>query len=294
MLNMTENENELNLKIIDYYLYNIDIEILRILNRYEGQFIHYYEIYNEIIMNMDIYEDSINDFKCIFIFYLVRMHIINKKVFIHVQRLPVGLVPDAEPLESGACERLNQNYVLKPTYYLCINKKDDENKDENKDEHKDERSDERSDERKNSEETYNFKNKDYNKSMNKELDLPSSYEALCYFVDNNIRKYMNHVDYEGNNIIHILAINSDVTRLSKILYRYQYLFLEMNDYYETPIDLVTDIKISNLFTRLLLESSCQKNNELMMLKNDNNQMKIYILLLALSYGIFYIMSNFYC
>jgi hypothetical protein len=255
---MTEKENEINLKFIDFYLYNIDIEILRILNKYEGQFIHYYEIYNEIIMNMDIYEDSINDFKCIFIFYLVRMHIINKKVFIHV----------------------NQNDVLKPTYYLCINKKEDEHKDE------------RSNERKNSEETYNFKNKDYNKSMNKELDLPSSYKALCYFVDSNIRKYMNHVDYEGNNIIHILAINSDVTRLSKILYRYQYLFLEMNDYYETPIDLVTDIKISNLFTRLLLESSCQKNNELMILQNDNNQMKIYILLLALSYGIFYIMSNF--
>jgi hypothetical protein len=281
---MTEKENEINLKFIDYYLYNIDIEILRILNKYEGQFIHYYEIYNEIIMNMDIYEDSINDFKCIFIFYLVRMHIINKKVFIHVQWLPVGLVPDAEPLESGACERLNQNDVLKPTYYLCINKKDDENKDEHKDE--------QSKERKNSEETYNFKNKDYNKSMNKELDLPSSYEALCYFVDCNIRKYMNYVDYEGNNIIHILAINSDVKRLSKILYRYQYLFLEMNDYYETPIDLVTDIKISNLFTRLLLESSSQKNNELMMLQNDINQMKNYILLFALSYGIFYIMSNF--
>ena len=270
MLNMSENENELNLKIIDYYLYNIDIEILRILNRNDGQFIHYYEIYNEIIMNMDIYEDSISDFNCIFIFYLIRMHTISKKVFIHIK----------------------QNDGLKPTYYLCINKKD-ERSDERSDEHKDERSDEHKDEPSDSEETYNFKNKDYDKSMNKELNLPSSYEALSYFVDNNIRKYMNHTDYEGNNIIHILAINSDCMRLSKILYRYQHLFLEMNDYYETPIDLITDIKITNLFTLLLLESSCQKNNELMMLQNDNNQMKNYILLFALSYGIYYIISNIF-
>jgi hypothetical protein len=242
--NMNENKTEINRKIIDYYLYNIDIEILRILNKNEGIFINYYKIYNEIIINMHIYEDLINDFNCIFIFYLIRMHVINEKVFIHVE----------------------QYDEIKFEYYLCINKSDESN--------------ERIDD-----ETYNFKNK--------ELDLPSSYEALCYFIDNSIRKYINYLDYEGNNIIHILAMNSDNIRLSKVLYRYQHLFLEMNNYYETPIDLITDIKISNLFTRILLESCCNKNNEIAIIKNDNNQMKIYILLFALSYGIFYIISNIF-
>lgn len=240
---MSENKTEINRKNIDYYLYNVDIEILRILNKNEGIFINYYKIYNEIIMNMDIYQDSINDFNCIFIFYLIRMHRINEKVFIHIEQY--------DEINFG--------------YYLCINKNDE--------------SDEQIDE------TYNCKNK--------ELELPSSYEALCYFIDNSIRKYVNYLDYEGNNIIHILTANSDYMRLSKVLYRYQHLFLEMNNYYETPIDLITDIKISNLFTRLLLESSCYKNNEITILKNDYNQMKIYILLFALSYGIFYIISNIF-
>ena len=29
-----------------------------------------------------------------------------------IQRLPVGLVPDAEPLESGACERLHDIQIM--------------------------------------------------------------------------------------------------------------------------------------------------------------------------------------
>ena len=49
---------------------------------------------------------------CMLISFLIYLFItIHRKYYIHVffyliQRLPVGLVPDAEPLESGACERL--------------------------------------------------------------------------------------------------------------------------------------------------------------------------------------------
>jgi hypothetical protein len=40
--------------------------------------------------------------------YKIPINIYNISFKIIVQRLPVGLVPDAEPLESGACERLQR------------------------------------------------------------------------------------------------------------------------------------------------------------------------------------------
>ena len=71
------------------------------------------------------------------------------------------------------------------------------------------------------------------------------------------------VDYEGNTILHSLVKYKDFERFKQLYERPDLSLSVENNKGETPIDLITDFRFSNLFIKKLLNDA------------DDNKIKIY-------------------
>jgi hypothetical protein len=109
-------------------------------------------------------------------------------------------------------------------------------------------------------------NKTTNILLNK-YDLPDKHAIANFIVDENLCDYIPRNDINGNNICHDLIMFNEFERLNKILQTYYYLIYEENNDKLTPIDLITDIKISNMFIKNLLKNN--KNIEYKMNEYKN-------------------------
>lgn len=125
--------------------------------------------------------------------------------------------------------------------------------------------------------------KDYLEENLKEdyTEMPSEISVIQFIIDENIEKYYSKKDYEGNTILHKLVLYSDFERFKKIYLRDDVSLNDLNNNNKTPIDLITDIKISNLLISNLIEDSKNSEYELLEMKNrikslDDELFKLYL------------------
>ena len=120
----------------------------------------------------------------------------------------------------------------------------------------------------------NSNDKDYLDEEFKENDgdMPSEISVIRFIIDENIEKYYSKKDFDGNTILHKLVSYNDFERFKKIFLRDDVSLYDLNNKDKTPIDLITDIRFSNLLISQLIEDSKKLEYEMMEMKN-----KIYSL-----------------
>ena len=96
-----------------------------------------------------------------------------------------------------------------------------------------------------------------------DTSMPSEITIIQFIVDEKIEKYYSKVDYEGNTILHSLVKYKDFERFKQLYERPDLSLSVENNKGETPIDLITDFRFSNLFIKKLLNDA------------DDNKIKIY-------------------
>jgi hypothetical protein len=138
------------------------------------------------------------------------------------------------------------------------------------------------------EEPYTNINNRYNSSYindnssTKNDSMPLEKEVINWIVDNNIDYSITKEDLKGNSILHYLVQYSDVDRINTILVKYDNLsFYTQNQDGVKPIDLITNIKVSNIVITQLNEKQEFLIHEIKNLSekyeiiNKNNEKSIY-------------------
>ena len=100
-------------------------------------------------------------------------------------------------------------------------------------------------------------------------------------MDENIEKYYSKKDCDENTILHKLVLYNDLERFKKIYLRDDVSLNDLNNNNKTPIDLITDVKFSNLVILYLIEDSKKTEFELFEIKNtirslDDELFKLYL------------------
>jgi hypothetical protein len=141
---------------------------------------------------------------------------------------------------------------------------------------------------------YNTDNINEN-SSSKNDSMPLEKEVINWIVDYNIDYSLTKEDLKGNSILHYLVQQNDVDRINKVLSRYDNLsFYSENQDGVKPIDLITNIKISNIVINQLNEKQEYLTNEIKQInenfeiinkkyeKTINEFKSIYFLLMIIS------------
>lgn len=147
---------------------------------------------------------------------------------------------------------------------------------------------------------YNSENLNTIDNPSKNESMPLEKEVVQWIIDNNIDYSITKEDLKGNSILHYLVIYNDFERINKVLNKYDNLsFFARNNDGVRPIDLITNIKISNIVLTHLYENQqylINENKEL----NDKNKLtnksidelrkSMYFLYFLFAYIFIYIMN----
>jgi hypothetical protein len=107
-------------------------------------------------------------------------------------------------------------------------------------------------------------------------NMPSEISVIRFIVDENIEKYFNTKDFEGNTILHKLISYNDFERFKKIYLKNISLLDEINNNNKKPLDLVTDIRFSNLLISDLIDDGKNAEYELMDIKDRIRDLEKYL------------------
>jgi hypothetical protein len=128
----------------------------------------------------------------------------------------------------------------------------------------------------------NIDNRFNSANINDNSSMPIEKEVNNWIVDNNIDYSLTKEDLKGNSILHYLVQQNDVDRINKVLFRYDNLsFYSENQDGLRPVDLITNIKISNiLITQLndkqdFLIDEIKNLSEKYEIINKKNERSIY-------------------
>jgi hypothetical protein len=91
------------------------------------------------------------------------------------------------------------------------------------------------------------------KKLSDDTSFPTETQVIQFIVDNDIKSFLFRKDYQGNTILHSLIIDCDATRIENLLKTCFYSFIEKNNAGKTPLDLITDIKVSNVVHTILYQ-----------------------------------------
>ena len=106
--------------------------------------------------------------------------------------------------------------------------------------------------------------KDIEKNINPiENKMPLEIDVINFILDESkndsyMLKFFNKKDYNNNTLLHNLVLNNDYGRIKKSFDRLYEMVEQKNNDNKTPIELITDIRISNLFLSELIKT----NNDL--------------------------------
>lgn len=135
------------------------------------------------------------------------------------------------------------------------------------------------------------------------IDMPTDISVINFILDNNVTEFIYQSDYLGNNILHYLIMNNDLDRIKTNFTKLLILLEKENNKGDFPVDLITDMKISNLFLKtyyikfqeiekdflniyVKIDNLVVKNNNTYNNTIDNNFIMIFLFLLFFSYIIY--------
>ena len=111
------------------------------------------------------------------------------------------------------------------------------------------------------------------KSQNESEEMPNELSVVQFIIDNKLTQFYSKKDFEGNTILHTLVKYSDVNRVEEIMNYENISFFDKNKADITPIDLITDIRISNLLIKNLMKDNKTNRLEIMRLKEFLSNLK---------------------
>lgn len=133
--------------------------------------------------------------------------------------------------------------------------------------------------------------------------MPLEGEVIRYIVDNNICNKMPKGDFNGNTLLHYLVKLGDLERINTVLIKNPELsFFDKNKDDISPIDLNSDIKVTNLVLKLLLTKieTQEKdiNQQKVVIKNNSHSIEniynttllfivINLVILAINLGVYF-------
>jgi hypothetical protein len=216
----------------------IEIEIMKILSRNPGNFVNQYILYNGLLENFEINDPLEKDnFKMKFLIVLRQLSSIFNNVTIKNDGgiFSAGLfmkdeininIHDSEIVDE---QNSAENTVIDGTFDDAFNDTFDDTFDNLL--------------------LIKKKSNDLNKYS---PTVPSDIAVINFIVDESIAYCFNRKDYLGNSILHNLIMANDYERVKKIYLRDDVSFFEENNATLTPVDYITDIRISTLVINILV------------------------------------------
>ena len=104
---------------------------------------------------------------------------------------------------------------------------------------------------KNQESEYSYSDMTQDKEKNGEM--PSEIAVINFIIDEDMDNYLSRTDYKGNSILHSLVIVSDLERIKKCFSKLECNMEKKNKDGYTPVDLISDFKISNFFMNIIFQ-----------------------------------------
>ena len=117
--------------------------------------------------------------------------------------------------------------------------------------------------------------------------MPTDISVVNFIIDENIEDYFYRKDYEGNTLLHSLILNNDYLRIKKNFNKLKKLINVKNNNNETPIEIINDNRISNLFLNQLIIDNNNLKKDILLL---NNFSKDQYILNYIVYSVFFVLS----
>jgi hypothetical protein len=111
------------------------------------------------------------------------------------------------------------------------------------------------------------------KSQNENEEMPNELSVVQFIIDNKLIQFYSKKDFEGNTILHTLVKYSDFNRVEEIMNYENISFFDKNKADVTPMDLITDIRISNLLIKNLMKDNKTHRLEIIRLKEFLSNLK---------------------
>jgi len=123
-----------------------------------------------------------------------------------------------------------------------------------------------------------------NKSINDDIEkitdvsedkMPLEIDVINFILDESkndiyMLKFFNKKDYNKNTLLHILVLNNDYDRIKKSFDRLYEMADQKNNDDKTPIELISDTKISNLFLSELIKDNNNLECDLVLFEDKYN------------------------
>lgn len=95
----------------------------------------------------------------------------------------------------------------------------------------------------------------------KEYNMPSEISVINFIIDENMTDYLCRKDYRGNTVLHYLIKNNDHIRIKKYLHKLKNMITISNNDGEEPLEVIKDITVNNLFLNNLYQKMDDMKNK---------------------------------
>jgi hypothetical protein len=242
----------------------LELTIIATIARNPGEYKSQYEIYNEIMEDLNIKNPEDKESLKIKFLYILRVlpglyddiKIVKKNEVLYI-----AFSPQKEDFDI-----LNMNIEKSINANTNIGMSIDENMDE-------------------------MINKNINPIENK---MPLEIDVINFILDESkndsyMLKFFNKKDYNNNTLLHNLILNNDHDRIKKSFDRLYDMTEQKNNDNKTPIELINDVKISNLFLSELIKNNKDLTYDLMLMEDkhisDASINSLLVKLLYLFFGV---------
>jgi len=106
-----------------------------------------------------------------------------------------------------------------------------------------------------------FSFSEINQEKEKNGEMPSEMAVINFIIDEEMDNYLSRTDYNGNTVLHSLVIVSDLERIKKSFLKLEDMMEKKNKDGYTPIDLISDFKISNFFMNHIFQKFKEQDIE---------------------------------
>ena len=132
-----------------------------------------------------------------------------------------------------------------------------------------------------------------------ECTMPSEISVINFIIDQDLNEFFYRKDYKGNTILHHLVLNNDYERIKNNFNLFSSSYMDTNNDGLTPIDMITDVRINNLFMKHIIRLNIENKqiichirchidslNEIIKINTNLTNTFMYIIVLQFVYSFF--------